>query len=240
MTLYAIGDIHGQIGMLDTALARIDADGGARAPVVFLGDYVDRGPDCRAVIQRLIDGRDEGRDWTFLKGNHDRMMEWFLRDPPMQDPHLLIGYQWFHDRLGGRDTLASYGVTDLDGRRLTALAREFRGNVPASHVDFMNTLKLSHTAGPLFFAHAGIRPGVPLDQQDEEDLLWIRDPFHKDTRDHGALIVHGHTPVEHATHYGNRINLDSGAGYNYPLTVAAFEGSDAWVLTESGRQPLIP
>ncbi len=238
--VYAIGDIHGQIGMLDAALAKIDADGGADARVVFLGDYVDRGPDSRAVIGRLIEGRAAGRNWVFLKGNHDRMMEWFLRYPPCQDPHLLVGYHWFHDRLGGIETLQSYGIDRIEGRRQTELAAEFRAAVPPEHAEFMQSLRLSFATGPLFFAHAGIRPGVPLNRQAENDLLWIRQEFHIDPADHGALIVHGHTPVERATHYGNRINLDSGAGYNYPLSTAVFQGRDCWLLTETGRQPLVP
>lgn len=238
--IYAVGDIHGQLHMLDTALDRIDADGGRDAQVVFLGDYVDRGKDTRGVVQRLIDGRDAGRDWVFLKGNHDRMMEWFLMDPPQQDPHLLVGFHWFHEKLGGADTVASYGITKIDGVRQYALADAFREVVPADHVAFMQDLRLSYDCGPLFFAHAGIRPGVPLDQQDERDLLWIRQEFHKDTRDHDKLIVHGHTPVAQATHYGNRINLDTGAGYDQPLTVAVFEGTECWVLGENGRLPLRP
>ncbi len=237
--IYAIGDIHGQTGMLDAALDKIEADGGPDAKIVFLGDYVDRGPDSKGVLQRLIDGQSAGRNWTFLKGNHDRMMEWFLETPPRHDSYLLVGYHWLHDRLGGRETLASYGVTDFDRRQFN-VAEEFRQNAPQSHVDFLRGLELSHTAGPLFLAHAGIRPGIALDQQAENDLLWIRQEFHSDSSDHGHLIVHGHTPVEHATHYGNRINLDTGAGYDQPLTTAVFQGRDCWLLTEKGRQPLRP
>lgn len=239
-SLYAIGDIHGQTGMLDVALARIEADGGANARTVFLGDYVDRGPDSRGVIDRLIDGREAGRDWVFLKGNHDRMMEWFLCDPPIQDPYLLVGFHWFHDRIGGVETAASYGVTKIEDRRQKDLAADLRDRVPPAHRDFLSGLALSHTEGPLFFAHAGIRPGIPLEAQEEEDLVWIRQAFHRDTSDHGALIVHGHTPVEQATHYGNRVNLDTGAGYDRPLSVAVFEGRDCWLLTAEGRRPLLP
>lgn len=238
--IYAVGDIHGQLHMLDTVLDRIEADGGRDAQVVFLGDYVDRGKDTRGVIQRLIDGRDTGRDWVFLKGNHDRMMEWFLMDPPQQDPHLLVGFHWFHEKLGGAETVASYGITEIDGVRQYVLANAFREAVPADHVTFLQDLRLSYDRGPLFFAHAGILPGVALDQQDERDLLWIRQEFHNDTRDHGKLIVHGHTPVMQATHYGNRINLDTGAGYDHPLAVAVFEGTECWVLDENGRLPLRP
>lgn len=238
--IYAVGDIHGQAEQLARALEWIAGDGGSEASIVFLGDYIDRGPDSRGVIQQLVDGGRDRDNWVFLKGNHDRMMEWFLHDPPVHDPHLLLGFHWLHDRIGGADTLDSYGVGRMDGRRMFELADEVRGKVPADHVDFLNNLTLSHSAGPLFFAHAGIRPGVALDKQDEEDLLWIRQEFHSSTDDHGALIVHGHTPVEHARHYGNRINLDTGAGYGFPLSVAVFEGTDCWLLGADGRSALKP
>ena len=238
--IYAIGDIHGQLGMLEDALARIDRDGGSQAQVVFLGDYVDRGPDCSGVIETLISGQQAGRNWITLKGNHDRMFQWFMEDVPRHDPHLLVGYHWFHDRIGGVETMASYGVTFDDGTRLNTLHARARDAVPQRHVDFLNALSLTHEVGDLLFVHAGIRPGVPLSDQTEEDLVWIRQIFHDYSGPHPKLIVHGHTPVRKATHYGNRINLDSGAGYNYPLSTVVFEGSDCWLLTEAGRKPLVP
>lgn len=238
--IYAIGDIHGQLGLLDHALSKIEADGGADARIIFLGDYVDRGPDSKGVIERLVQGKAEGRNWVFLKGNHDRLMEWFLQDPPRTDPTLLVGFHWFHEKLGGIQTVESYGIPWPDQIRQFALAEQFRPLVPRSHVNFLETLALSHSEGPLFFAHAGIRPGIPLMEQSEEDLLWIRQEFHNDKSDHGKLIIHGHTPVKAATHYVNRVNLDSGAGYGQPLSTAVFEGRDAWLLTDQGRQPLVP
>lgn len=236
--IYAVGDIHGQNAMLDDTLALIDADGGAAAPVVFLGDYVDRGPDCRAVLDTLIAGRDAGRDWTFLKGNHDRMFEWYLQSPPRHDPYMLVGYHWFHDKIGGRETAASYGVTDIDGRRMFELSVEIQQAVPPAHEQFLRDLRLIHRVGDLVFVHAGIRPGVAFEDQTETDLLWIRHEFHDDSRDHGALVVHGHTPVAAATHYGNRVNLDTGAGYGRAVSAAVFEGGKAWLLTSAGRVPL--
>lgn len=238
--IYAIGDIHGQLSMLEQALSAVEADGGPDARIVFLGDYVDRGPDSCGVIERLATGLAAGRNWVCLKGNHDRMMEWHLENPVRQDPYLLVGYHWFHERIGGIETMNSYGVTDFDRRRLFELAKESRRAVPASHAGFLRDLKLSHREGDLFFAHAGIRPGIALDQQAEEDLLWIRQEFHSDPRDHGALIVHGHTPVDRATHYGNRVNLDSGAGYGRPITAAVFEGGKVFTLGPDGRRPLTP
>lgn len=236
-SIYAIGDIHGQKTMLEEALARIEADGGAAARVAFVGDYCDRGPDTRGVIDTLIAGRDEGRDWVFLKGNHDRLFEWFI-DPagPRHDSHLLVGYHWLHERLGGAITAASYGVALPDSIRQKDMAQQMRDAVPDTHAAFLRDLKLAHREDGLFFAHAGIRPGVPLAEQDEEDLLWIRQEFHNDTRNHGALIVHGHTQVQTPEHHLNRVNLDTGAGYGRPLTAAVFEGGEVFVLGPDGRE----
>lgn len=100
--IYAIGDIHGQITMLEDVLARIDADGGSNARIVFLGDYVDRGPDSRGVLECLAKGRSQGYKWILLKGNHDRMFQWFMEDPPKHDPYLFAGYHWFHKVIGGQ------------------------------------------------------------------------------------------------------------------------------------------
>lgn len=238
--IYAVGDIHGQLGMLDLALDRIERDGGARAKTVFLGDYVDRGPDSRGVIDRLIQGQAQGRDWVTLKGNHDRLFQWFMEDPPRHDPHLLVGYHWFHDRLGGIETMASYGVEIPDQTRLQVVRAAAQQAVPSEHIAFLDKLPLVHQTGDLLFVHAGIRPGISLQDQTEEDLVWIRGDFHQFTDPHPYLIVHGHTPVDAATHYGNRVNLDTGAGYGYPLSVAVFEGTDCCLLTENGRKPLLP
>ncbi|WP_439522584.1 metallophosphoesterase family protein [Marivita sp.] len=234
--LYAFGDIHGQLGMLQEGLAWVEADGGADARIVFVGDYVDRGPDSRGVIETLVSGQSAGRNWTCLKGNHDRFFEWFL-DPagPRNDPHLLVGYHWFDKAIGGTETIASYDVYLPERIRQTELAELLHKVVPESHKTFLRGLKTSHEEDGLFFAHAGVRPGVPFDQQDENDLLWIRQEFHADKRDHGALIVHGHTPVDEPELFSNRINLDTGAGYGHPLTVAVFEGDEVFRLSSKGR-----
>lgn len=239
-TLYAIGDIHGQAEELHRVLDLIARDGGADAEIVLVGDYTDRGPDSRGVLETLIEARDTGRPWHFIKGNHDRMFEWFMGTYPQHEAYLPVDLGWLHPRLGGETTLASYGVTFSDRARLRDVHRKAREKIPQAHVDFLQSLDLTFETPELFFAHAGIRPGVPLDQQDEEDLLWIRREFHDHRRPHPKLIVHGHTPINEATHYGNRINLDSGAGYGDPLTVAVFEGTDCWTLDETGRHRLTP
>jgi serine/threonine protein phosphatase 1 len=238
--IYAVGDIHGQREMLEHALERIEADGGPDARVVFLGDYVDRGPDSAGVLDILVQGWSGGRNWVFLKGNHDRLMEYYLDIPSRSDPYLLTGYHWLHDNIGGASTLASYGVDDIEERRTYEVAMVARAAVPDPHHRFLNALKLSHRESGLFLAHAGVRPGVPLDDQVEDDLLWIRGTFHDSDADHGALVVHGHTPLKAPRHYGNRVNLDGGAGYGRPLAVAVFEGSDSWLVTDAGREPLRP
>ena len=236
--IYAVGDIHGQLSQLERVLTLIEKDGGPDSKVVFLGDYADRGPDSRGVIDLLIEGQAQGRDWSFLKGNHDRMFCWFMQDYPKHDAYLPVALYWLHARLGGDTTLASYGVEFTESTRELEVHRMAQELVPASHLRFLDQTQLSFETDALFFAHAGIRPGVPLDKQTEHDLLWIRKDFHNDPRPHPKVIVHGHTPVGQAQHYGNRINLDSGAGYGKDLTVAVFEGHDCWCLTDSGRVPI--
>ncbi|MBD3665073.1 serine/threonine protein phosphatase [Sulfitobacter sp. TSTF-M16] len=238
--LYAIGDIHGQLAELERVLALIEADGGPDAKIVFLGDYTDRGPNSREVLDLLISARDQGRNWHFIKGNHDRMFEWFMHPYPKHEAYLPIELGWLHPRLGGDTTLASYGLNFTDKDRMLNVHADALAKVPQSHLEFLSSLALTFETKDLFFTHAGIRPGVPLADQDEEDLLWIRQAFHEDTRQHPKLIVHGHTPTEAATHYGNRINLDTGAGYGKPLTGAVFEGRTCWLLTPSGRVALTP
>jgi serine/threonine protein phosphatase 1 len=238
--IYAIGDIHGQLHELERVLDLIEADGGPDAHIVFLGDYTDRGPNSRAVLDLLISGQAAGRNWTFLKGNHDRMFVWFMQSYPQHEAYLPVELYWLHPRLGGDTTLASYGV-EFDGRsRQLDVHNDAHAAVPPAHVTFLDTGLLSFETDDLFFAHAGIRPDVPLAAQDEEDLLWIRHEFHMFEQPHPKLIVHGHTPVKIATHYGNRINLDSGAGYGNPLTVAVFEGTKCWTLGAEGRTLLAP
>lgn len=240
MTLYAIGDIHGHIAKLDRALALIEADGGKDAEIVFVGDYIDRGPDSRAVIERLMDGLEAGRPWTCLKGNHDRLMEWFFEPEPRHDPYLPVGYHWFHPRIGGVETLASYGVAVPESVRLSTLQDTARRHVPEAHLSFLRELKLSHEAQGMIFVHAGIRPGVPVSDQTEEDLLWIRQGFLEHPGPHDHLVVHGHTAVDAPEHVGPRINLDGGAAYGRTLVPAAFEAGEVFTLTESGRVPLRP
>lgn len=259
--IYAIGDIHGQKAMLDHALALIAQDGGTDARTVFLGDYPDRGPDSRGVIETLIAGQDSGRNWVFIKGNHDRLFSNFVRHGIEHDPRVKSGISWLNPRLGGTQTLASYGLEGVmhfdahDQGGLEQLA-QFEGPagwiskdalqrlaldaVPAHHLNFLDNLPLWHQTDDLLFVHAGLRPNIPLSQQDPEDLIWIREGFLDSDHDFGQLIVHGHTALDHPQHFGNRVDLDGGAGYGDPLIPAVFEGRDCWLLTEAGRVPLRP
>jgi serine/threonine protein phosphatase 1 len=238
MRVYAIGDIHGQLEMLQAAHEKIARDrkqtGDTTAPVIHLGDLTDRGPDSKGVLDFLIDGLERNAPWITIKGNHDRMFAQYLRDPVALDPAIRSGLHWLHPRIGGLETLASYG-TGPDTPHA-----DIRTAVPERHKRFLASLPLMYRTDDLAFVHAGIRPGIPLDQQVEDDLVWIREAFHDVTTPHEALIVHGHTPVDIPTHYGNRVNLDTGAGYGKPLTVAVFEGTTCHILENTGRTPLVP
>ena len=240
---YAIGDIHGQLEELVRAHERIRADrertGDWDAPVIHLGDLVDRGPESSGVIEYLLMGLAAGEPWITLKGNHDAMFLLFLTDPHAHPAGLREGLDWLDPRLGGAMTLASYWVATA-GRDLDSVAADARATVPAAHREFIEALPLWHETADAIFVHAGIRPGVPLALQTEEDLTWIRAGFLDDETDHGRLVIHGHTVVEAPEHRGNRVDLDTGAGYGRPLTAAVVEERDVSILTDAGREPLRP
>ena len=244
MRAYAIGDIHGHIDLLEAAHERIARDrgrtGDETAPVVHIGDLVDRGPDSAGVIDWLMEGIDIGLPWVVIKGNHDRLFQKFVEDPQWRDDGLRETLSWLHPRLGGAATLASYGVENAADRPLTPVHAEAVQAVPVDHLRFIAGLPTSFVHGQALFVHAGIRPGIDLREQSETDLVWIREPFLSDTRDHGALVVHGHTAIDLATHYGNRLNIDSGAAYGRPLSAVVVEGREAWELTDTGRVALTP
>lgn len=216
--IYAIGDIHGRTDLLDRAHAAIDADMATttdRATEVYLGDFVDRGPDSAGVIERLLRRAQRG-NVVAIRGNHEVIFEDFLAGE--LDPEKLR-------QVGGLETLLSYGV---DVRGLAHAPRErwaaaAQVAVPSSHRAFLAGLADCFVAGEYYFTHAGVRPGVPLDAQDPDDLQWVRDVFLSDERDHGAVIVHGHTPTIQPEFLPNRINLDTGAYLTGRLTCVAFD-----------------
>jgi serine/threonine protein phosphatase 1 len=240
MHLYAIGDIHGHLDLLRAAHDLIAADMARHGAgqVIHVGDLVDRGPDSRGVIDFLITGIAGGQDWVVLKGNHDRMFARFLRDPWDPESGLRSELSWLHPRLGGADTLRSYGVANAGDRPVDKVHAEAFGAVPPAHLAFIAACPTLHQAGDCAFVHAGIRPGIPLQDQTETDLVWIREPFLSASGSFGPLIVHGHTALDRATHYGNRLNLDSGAAYGGPLSAVVIEGRGAALLTRQGRQTL--
>ena len=206
--IYAIGDVHGRADLLDRVLSRIDADIAARPIVrpihILVGDYIDRGPRSREVLDMLINCS-KGREMVFLRGNHDVFVEDFL-----QNPSVLRNWS----QIGGLETLMSYGLQppiNADAAVQKELAQALNATLPNSHRGFLGRLVPSFTCGSYFFVHAGVRPGVPLSKQKEDDLLWIRDDFLLHEEDFGKVIVHGHTPVREVDIRPNRINVDTGA-----------------------------
>lgn len=239
MRFYAIGDIHGQLDLLKDVHARIMRDGGQDALIVHVGDLIDRGPASRGVVEYLSRGQRDGRPWIVTRGNHDRFLPNFLRDPDWIDPGLSSPEHWVdHPGLGAEATLASYGVDPtLPRHRLHAEAVQA---VPPAHADFLASLPLWFLHPLALVVHAGIRPGIDLQDQAELDLVWIRKGFLESDADHGPLIVHGHTAIRSATHYGNRLNIDGGAAYGRPLCAVVIEPAGTWLLTDEGRTPLLP
>lgn len=239
MRTYAIGDIHGHLDLLRAAhdrIARDDAMQGGGGAVVHVGDLLDRGPESRAVVDYLMAGQAEGRPWIVLRGNHDRFLPRFARQPGWIDAGLGSGKHWLdHTTLGAAETLASYGVEIRDHDRTHA---DVLRAVPQAHLRWLDTLPLWHLIPQALFVHAGIRPGVDLARQSEHDLVWIRNGFLDDAKDHGTLVVHGHTPVEQVTHFGNRLAIDTGAAYGGPLSAVVFDGDGLHVLGDDGREPV--
>jgi len=242
-TIYAIGDVHGDLEQLLDAHRKIAADKAARATedyvLVYVGDLVDRRPDSKGVLDFVIDGVTAGEPWVTLKGNHDRLFEWFLEDPARKDPILRPDYTWLHPRMGGRDTLRSYCVDVPEDYDLKQLQLEALEKVPQAHRDFLADMPVRYEAGGYLFVHAGIRPGVGLDDQTEDDLIWIRGDFLDFEGAHPKIVVHGHSPVDEVTHSGNRVNIDTGAAWGKTLSTVVIEGDEVWLL-DNGRVPLRP
>lgn len=227
--IYVIGDIHGRVDLLHDLHVRIreDAAGSSatRKVVVYLGDYVDRGDSSCQVIELLSSEPLAGFEAVCLSGNHEEMMLGFLDDAAM-------GAMWMNN--GGDATLFSYGVSIASGnnahQRHVAMQRALREKLPARHLSFLRGLRPCHTEGGYFFVHAGVRPGVPLDEQNSEDLLWIREEFLYSKADHGRCVVHGHTIVSEPEFLANRIGIDTGAYFSNRLTGLVLEGPDRRTL----------
>ena len=219
--IYVIGDIHGRLDLLDTLIGKINADlKSAPTPeplTVTLGDYIDRGPNSRGVLERLAQNPFP-MPYVALKGNHEELLTTFLDDPSILD-------KW--RRLGGMETLHSYGVPVsklMVGTGFDEAAARLRAALPEAHLRFVSSLKLSASSSTHFFCHAGIRPGIPLDRQSADDLLWIRQEFLNSKINFGKRVVHGHTPTERPEVLPNRINIDTGAYATGRLTCLVLEG----------------
>jgi serine/threonine protein phosphatase 1 len=231
LRIYAVGDIHGRLDLLDDLLARIDRDRATRPitrPIyVFLGDYIDRGPWSRETIDRLLE-HSQGNEAVFLKGNHELIAIKSLSDRgPFE--------QWM--RLGGIETLMSYGLRGEDlagGKSMVEIQAAFHAALPRTHLRFFRELQLSFTCGDFFFAHAGVKPGIEISRQNERDLLWIREEFLTSRDDFGKIIIHGHTPTFEVEVGSNRINIDTGAFATGRLTSLVIEDSKLSIIDTLG------
>lgn len=223
--IYALSDIHGRKDLLLRLLGDIEKDaqsvGGERRLLVFMGDYIDRGADSAGVVDTLLAGLPDGFESVFLMGNHEDILLEFAAHGRNID-------HWFSN--GAETTLASYGVdihADAWMRPEPDKARaEFLAALPQAHLDFYRGLGLSHSEGGYFFAHAGVRPGVPLEEQDRHDLLWIRAPFLYSEEDFGKMVVHGHTPGDEPVVRRNRICIDTRAWQSGRLTALRLWGAE--------------
>lgn len=229
--LYCIGDIHGRLDLLRELHGRIERDADRFAgtkTLVYLGDYIDRGLQSREVIDELLDAPLADFETVHLLGNHEQTLLDFLQYPE----HAIGWLNW-----GGRETLLSYGVDLPPGFQRpdpVLLRDELRANLPEAHLAFMQSLPLTYAAGDYLFVHAGIRPGVPLAEQRESDLLWIRQEFLDWAEPHERVVVHGHSISEEVEMRANRIGIDTGAFYTGVLTALVLEGTEQRLLQTGG------
>lgn len=227
--VYAVGDVHGRADLLGLLLSQIEADAAlrpiSRSIAVFLGDYIDRGPASKEVLELLLTWRGV-QEAVFLKGNHEDFLLRFLKDAAVLE-------NWRH--CGGLETLIAYGLkppinpTHFQQARL---AHDLAVTLPATHRTFLQGLRLFFVCGDFLFVHAGVRPLVPIHQQTEDDLLWIRDEFLSWEKPFEKIVVHGHTPVREPDIRANRINIDTGAFATGRLTCMVFEGAEIMPLVD--------
>jgi serine/threonine protein phosphatase 1 len=233
--IYAVGDVHGCLDLFQELLDAIQTDNARRAPaqtiVILLGDLIDRGPDSAGVVRHAM----AHRDWAqllALKGNHESAM----LDALGGDPRMLS--VWLNN--GGVNAIKSWGVEpreikSLDAEEVVELLREA---IPAEQRTWLSQCPLNFRLGDFYFVHAGVRPGVQLADQSEYDNLWIREEFLTSRRDHGAVVVHGHSPVDGMEELHNRIGLDTGAYLTGRLTAVGLEGTSRWRLETSPKNYL--
>lgn len=223
--VYAVGDIHGRADLLVRLHRKIAADAagaaGGRCIVVYVGDYVDRGPDTCGVIDELLGETLAGFERVFLKGNHEDFLTRFLADGSMGDV-------WFMN--GGIETLESYGIDMApwvwDAHGLESVQKLMHERMGPGHLEFFRTLELYRVIGDYIFVHAGLRPGVPLDRQDPRDFMWIRHEFLESRDSFGGIVVHGHTPFPEPEVRANRIGIDTKAWQSGHLTCLVLDGAE--------------
>ena len=225
--LYAVGDVHGRLDLLDQLLNLIERDNEARGPaqvtLILLGDLIDRGPDSKGVVARVRAGVAWARV-VALMGNHESIML-----DALDGKRDVLG-SWL--RFGGRQTLASWGVeqTVLDNGTLDEILGAARKAVAGDERAWIGRMRRTLRIGDYLFVHAGIRPDIPFDKQLDEDCLWIREEFLKSRKNHGAMIVHGHSISAAVEERANRIGLDTGAYASGRLTALGLEGRHRWFL----------
>jgi serine/threonine protein phosphatase 1 len=222
MRVYAVGDIHGRADLLDKLHETIDADARhfpGRKEIVYLGDFIDRGRDSKGVVDRVLNAVPFGLTPRYIRGNHDQALLDFLDQPET--------YRAWRN-YGAGETLLSYGVKPplYDSlEHFSAASQELKAALPRGHLAFFRGLEFKTVVGDYVFVHAGLRPGVPLERQSEQDLMWIRDEFLSATGSFGKVVVHGHTPVEAPVKAQNRISIDTGAYATGVLTSSVLEGA---------------
>lgn len=221
---YAIGDVHGRLDLLLDLLEQVERDnaarGSAKTYLVMLGDLVDRGPNSRGVLEFFAEHSPQWARVIHIKGNHEEYMADVLAGASDLVP------QWL--AYGGQECVESYGLSRAWTLNATpeVIAEQLSRSVPPSHRALLDNMVDTLRLGDYLFVHAGIRPGVPLDEQSQRDLRLIRDGFLDDRTDHGMVVVHGHTIVEHPEVHSNRIALDTGAYKTGCLTALRIEGAE--------------
>lgn len=228
--VYAVGDVHGELELLKHMLALIAADAARFLPdhritLILLGDYVDRGPDSRGVLDLLCGDPLPGATLRCLRGNHEDALLAFLEQPE-------TGRDWL--RFGGAETLASYGLIAPPGTndtaRLRSLSQGLRERLPVAHTAFLRETRFLETLGDYVFVHAGVRPGLPLERQTPRDLMWIRDDFLDRVFPAPPVIVHGHTIVDSPELLPHRIAIDTGAFATGILSAVRLNGPERHII----------
>ena len=227
--VYAIGDVHGRLDLLEDMIGQVEHDdrarGSAQTQIILLGDLVDRGPDSAGVVERLIGLAETRGNVRFILGNHEEI---FLRalDGDIESLRLFV-------RIGGRETILSYGVSEQDYERgdYAELLALVQAHVPERHITFLKEFEDRIEIGDYVFVHAGLRPGVPIEEQRRADMRWIRSSFLDSDAEFGKLVVHGHSISEEIVERPNRIGLDTGAFATGKLSALGLEGTDRWFLS---------